>query len=88
LHPHPYSSKFPPLPGKFTQQIRRALTKQRRRRAAGRDNFEFLGAGIGDIDVGGQGRRQPADQPQLQAELALPPAPKIGQFGLGFEHLP
>ena len=88
LHPHPYSSKFPPLPGKFAQQIGCALTKQRRRRTAGRDEFKLLGPGIRDIDVGRQRRRQPLAQQQLQAELALAPKSHVGQRGFGFEHLP
>jgi len=88
LHPHPYSSKFPPLPGEFVQHIGRALAQQSCRGAAGSDEFELLGPGIGDTDVGGKRRRQRPAQSQLQAELALPAALEIGQRGLGFQYLP
>jgi len=61
LHAHPYSSKFPPLPGKFVQDIGRALPQQCRRGTAGSHKLELLGLGIRDTDVGGQrGRQRPA----------------------------
>jgi hypothetical protein len=88
LHAHPYSSKFPPLPGEFVQHIGRALAQQRCRGAAGSDELELLGPGIGDTDVGGKRRRQRPAQSQLQAELALPAALEVGQRGLGFQYLP
>ncbi len=88
LHPYPYSSKFPPLPGKFAQQIGHALTKQRPCCAAGCNEFKLLGPGIGDMDVGGQRRRQPLAQQKLQTELAPAPLPQIGQHRLRFEDLP
>ena len=88
LHPHSYSSKFPPLPGEFVQHIGRALAQQCCRGTTGSHKFEVLGPGIGNTDVGGKRRRQRPAQSQLQAELALPAALKIGQRGLSFQYLP
>jgi hypothetical protein len=88
LHAHPYSSKFPPLPGKFVQHIGHALPKQCRRGAARSHKLEFLGSGIRDTDVGGQRGRQRAVQSQLQAELTLPAALEIGQCGFVLQYLP
>ena len=88
LHPHPYSSKLPPLPGEFVQHIGRALAQQSCRGPAGSHKFELLGPGIGDTDVGGKRRRQRPAQTQLKAELALPAALEIGQRGFGFQYLP
>ena len=88
LHAHPYSSKFPPLPGKFVQHIGRALPQQCRRGAARSHKFELLGSGIRDTDVGGQRGRQRPAQSYLQAELTLPAALEIGQRGFVLEYLP
>jgi hypothetical protein len=88
LHAHPYSSKFPPLPGKFVQDIGRTLPQQCRRRTAGSHKLELLGSGIRDTEVGGQCGRQRPVQSQLQAELTLPAPLEIGQRSVVLEYLP
>lgn len=87
LHAHPYSSKFPPLPAEFAQQIRRPLPDERGRGAACRDELQLLRPGIGDADVRCERGGQCPVQLLLQARFASTSALQVGECRLGAEDL-
>jgi hypothetical protein len=87
LHFDPYSRKFPSLAHQGVQELRSAVTDQRRDGARGGCEHQLRACSIRDSSLGRESGWQHASQPTEQDELSPAPVDESSELSLGGEKI-
>lgn len=86
MHPHPDSSKFPPLTLQGVEKLRAALSNDRGNGTGVGCKFQMPVTGVGDVNSNCEGpRQQPAHDARQRFFAAASGFPR-GQGGVGAEY--
>jgi hypothetical protein len=85
LHPHPYSSKFPPLTLQVDQELGASLPEDSGDRAGVGGKVQLAVPCIGNVDSHREGPRQEPANDFGQRFLAAAPCLPCGKGGVGAE---